>query len=94
MKRTIRFFPDHARSPLWDSDSEKILLYPNDLGLSESLGRDILQWTDFWNHHYDVDAGWDNEENERKSKAEGDDLVARIQRELGESVEVIDRRWY
>ena len=91
-RRTIRFFPDHARSPLWESGSWNYIVFPEELGLSESLSRDILDWTAYWNSHFDPLDGWKSEESHQRSQAEGDAIVERLRAEIRSFADVVDER--
>lgn len=92
-RRTIRFFPDYCRTVLWENGSANYALYPEDLGLSESLSADIVAWNSYWNSHFDPFDGWKSEESRRRSQAEGDALVERLRDEIGRFADVVDDRW-
>lgn len=92
-RRTIKFFPDYGKTPLWESGSAKYALYPDDLGLSSSLGRDILDWNSYWNSHFDPFDGWKSEESRQRSQSEGDALLERLRSEIGNFADVVDGRW-
>ncbi|WP_137825300.1 hypothetical protein [Brevibacterium sp. 2SA] len=92
-RRTIRFFPDYGRTVLWENGSANYALYPEDLGLSDSLSKDIRDWNSYWNSHFDPFDGWKSEESHQRSQAEGDAIVDRLRAEICSFADVVDDRW-
>ena len=76
----LRIFHDFcAETPLW-LDGNGPVLY-SDLGLSDTLSRDLDAWTRFWNENYTPD-GWRTADAYREYRQVGKDLIRRLCREL------------
>lgn len=72
--------------PLWDARGP---LSPDDLGLGEKLGADLMDWQTRWEGLQSDAARWGDPQAQVRWEAEGDRLVARVREQLGGSVDVV-----
>ena len=73
-----RFFPDWGHQwPLWHPEGGTG--YPDELGLSPALQRELAQWYAHWAEHTRFDGdGWDHPDSRAEHERWGDDLVERL----------------
>lgn len=91
--RTIRFFPDHTDTVLWDSSADDCAVYPADIGLSHALTGQLTAWNEHWENNHDDDIEWLSEAARLKSKKWGDEVLAKLRTELSGKANIVDRRY-
>lgn len=96
-RRVIRVFPDWGHPwPLWedgtDKYTDKYTMEPEDYGLSKDLTETMSRWYAFWEQHFDPDEGWDNPQNRKFSRVQGDRLVLMLKDEVSSFADVKDSR--
>ena len=81
--RVIRFFLDWGHNyPLWESFTGKYAMEPSDYDLSPELGQRLLEWSQFWQRHFDPFDDWDEQENEDTWLTRGHELVRLLEVEV------------
>ncbi|WP_162533949.1 hypothetical protein [Dietzia psychralcaliphila] len=63
-KRVIRFFPDYGRDhPLWESETDKYGMDPEDYGPVEvGWGQRLARWMAHWETNFVPETGWKSEQ--------------------------------
>lgn len=91
--REIRLSPEWGvHYPIWESGSEKYILSPEDLRLSENLARRLRDWNEFWqSHHVGENYEWDSETSRLEFEAEGDAIARELQEEIRNFAVVISQ---
>lgn len=94
MPRTIRFMFDHWQQwPLWETGAEDgPTMEPADYGLSAELTERLRLVTEFWQEHFHYETGWDSPEHLARWKAQTDQALAVLRREVATIAEVVDER--
>jgi len=91
--RVVRFFFDHGHPwPLWEDGSEKYTTDPGDYGLSDDLAARLRSAYALWESHRDLEGNWSSERAREQWRAECDEAVAILRREVADIAEVRDER--
>ena len=87
----LKLMTDYDCYPLWDSSGVNI--DPHAIGISATLVVDLMAWADKYDATLNRDnprnSGFPSEQEEVHFRDEGERLRARLQRELGDSTEVV-----
>lgn len=86
-RRRIRISPDYAtRWPIWDADDDDT---ENTLQITDELRGEISAWNAEWEAHFHYLTGWDSRDRRDAWVRWGEEVVGKLQRELGEAAEIV-----
>lgn len=84
--RGIKVMNDYCvRWPLWWTRDVGFAT-ADELGLTEALTNELLEWAAHFDAHFDHLAGWDSPEARAHHATVADDVVTRLRAELGPDV--------
>lgn len=91
---TLKLMADYYCYPLWyASDGKFGDININNLPISETLKRELLEWADQYdstlNQEYPPDSGFKTPIAEKKFKEKGEELAHRLQKELSGKYHII-----
>ncbi len=94
MARTIRFMFEYGQQwPLWENGAEGgPTMEPADYGLSAELTERLRLLTECWQQHFHYETGWDSPEHLTTWKAQTDQALAVLRREVAAIADVVDER--
>ena len=89
----VKLMPEFMCDPIWhDGGSEMGPISPFDLPISRSLAQAVSDWDkkyqETYNDSYPPDSGFSSLENEEAFYREGETLVGKLQKELGDNYRV------
>lgn len=81
------------RWPLWETGAEDgPTMEPADYGLSPELTERLRLVNEFWQRRFHHEAGWDSPQHFAAWKADTDQALAVLRREVADIADVVDER--
>lgn len=93
MVRVVRFMFEHGHAwPLWEDGTTTYAMEPDDYGLSLELTTRLRSCYELFETHRDLAGQWDSPVSRERWRAESDQALAVLQREVAHLADVRDER--